>query len=316
MQWDIAVVGGGNTDYTARGERFPERGGSAPADAFLVAPGGKGVNQAVGAARLGARVALVARVGDDARGREIRDYLVTESVDAGRVILDAECPTGATLIMVDGSGEHQTMGMPGANRRLSVDDVRTAEPLERARVVLLQLEPPQETITDAAQRARAHEATVVLDAGPAQPVADELIRAAAVVRANEQEAEAVTGMPVRDLGSARRAAGQLLARGAGAAVLAVDDQGDLMVWHGGERWLPHFAVRRVDVTGAGDAFVAALAVALSEGRTLAEAGPFASAAAALTTTALGVRDALPRRADVTALMSAQAPAAPSRSTDA
>jgi ribokinase len=274
---------------------------------FLEAPGGKGLNQAVGAARLGAKVGLVARVGDDRRGRVILEHLLRERVEARHIVRDTVAMTGAALIQVDESGHKQTMGAPGANRCLDVRDVRSAGPsLRNAKVLVVQLEPPLAAVAEAVRIGKAGGVLVVLDAGPPQPLPDALLRGVALVRANATEAEALTGVRVTGRGTARRAAEALLARGVGAAAVAAGERGDLIVWRAGQCWLPRLEVQAVDETGAGDAFTAALAVQLAEGRGLAEAGPFANAAAALTTTRLGVQASLPRRDEVLALLERRA----------
>jgi ribokinase len=296
-------MGGANTDYTVRGPRLPTRHGEVQGNAFLEAPGGKGVNQAVAATRLGAKAALIACVGNDQQAHVILRHLAREAVEAHHVVRDTEATTGATVIQVDWSGHKQTMNAPGANLCLGVPDIRRAGPaLRRARVLVVQLEPPLAAIVEAVRIAKAAGVPVVLDAGPARPLPDELLRGVAIVRTNAEEAELLTGVHVSGRPSARRAGRALLARGVGAAVVEAGAWGDLIVWHDGESWLPHLKVRVVDATGAGDAFTAALAVQLAEGRTLAEAGPFASVAAGLATTRLGAQPALPRRDEVLALL--------------
>jgi ribokinase len=270
---------------------------------FQEAPGGKGANQAVAASRLGARVALVARVGADARGDAIVERLESESVDVRFVLRNADAPTGVAVIQVDEHGEKQILTSPGANLRLSDGDVLgAAAAIRAARVVLAQLETPLEAVTAAARLAREAGARFVLDPAPPTPLPDELLRLVDVIRPNAGEARVLTGVPVRDGPSARAAARALLERGVGAAVVQAGDAGNLLVWRAGERLFPKIPVKSVDATGAGDAFAAALAVMIAEGRTLDEAGSFASAAAALTTTKLGAQAALPRRDEVLALM--------------
>jgi ribokinase len=211
--------------------------------------------------------------------------------------------TGAAVIHVDQSGHKQSMAAPGANLRLVPRDVRRAGPaLRGAKVLISQLEPPLAAIAEAVRMAKAAHVPVILDAGPARPLPVGLLRGLAIVRANAVEAEALTGVHVTGRRSARRAAEALLSRGVGAAAVEAGEEGDLIVWRDGECWLPRLDVPAVDSTGAGDAFTAALAVQLSEGRSLAEAGPFANAAAALTTTRLGAAAALPRRDEVLALL--------------
>lgn len=301
--WDVVVVGGANTDYMVRGPRLPRPGETVQGDEFLEAPGGKGANQAVAAARLGARVAFIGRVGADARGQAAITQLQHEGVDVRGVARDPHAFTGVALVMVDQHGEKQILAAGGANVHFTPQDVRAAaETLRRARVVLTQLEVQLDAVTVTIQLAREAGARVVLDPSPPQPLTDELLRQVDLIKPDSREAEALTQIPVRDRASARAAANQLLDRGVGAVAVQAGEEGDLIVWRGGERFLPRFPVKSVDATGAGDAFVAALAVALGEGRPLEEAGPFASAAAALTTTKLGAQAALPDRAAVMALL--------------
>jgi ribokinase len=300
---DVAVVGKANIDYLVRGPRLPVPGQSVNGDAFQEAAGGKGANQAVGAARLGARVSLVARIGRDARGDAVLAALHDEGVGTRQVTRDPEEPTGIALCQVGASGEKQILSAAGANARLTAAFVRdAADVLRSARVVLCQLGVPLEAVAEAVRIGRAAGARVVLDPGPPAPLPDELIACLDLIRPNTSEAQVMTGIRVCDRDSARAAARDFLRRGARAAAVQAGEHGDLLLWEGGEVWLPRFQVERVDATGAGDAFASALAVQLAEGAPLPEAGRFASAAAALATTVLGAQASLPRREAVLALL--------------
>jgi ribokinase len=305
-RYDVVVVGKANVDYLVRGPKLPQPGQSVNGEQFQVAPGGKGANQAVGAARLGARVALIARVGKDPRGDSVVEALLKEGVEIHHLVRDASAFTGVALCQVGGNGEKQILSAAGANACLTAEDVRAADDaLRSARVVLLQLGVPLPAVTEAIRIGRSARARVVLDPGPPAELPDELLRQVDVIRPNCSEALALTGVRVTGRESAREAAAALLRRGAGAAAVQAGEDGDLLFWNGGELWLPRFEVERVDATGAGDAFASALAVALAEGRSLREAGPFASAAAALATTILGAQASLPRRADLLAFLDAR-----------
>jgi ribokinase len=294
--WDVVVVGGVNTDYLARGPTLPTPGTGVEGDVFYVGPGGKGATQAVAAARLGARVALVARVGADDRGEALLAHVKAEGVDTRYMVRDPQMPTGVALLQVDARGTKQSLSIPGANRRLTAADVHAAAAaLSATTVVLSQLEVPVEAVTAGIRLGRAAGARILLDPAPPRSLPDELLCLVDVLKPNTYEAEALTGVRVEGRSSARQAAEHLLAHGVGAVAVQAGDDGNLLVWREGERWLPKVSVASVDSTGAGDAFAAALAVAWAEGRTLEEAGPFASAAAALATTALGAQAALPRR---------------------
>ncbi len=306
MQWDVVVVGSVNTDFLARGPKLPSPGETVLGDEFHEGPGGKGANQAVAAARLGARTALVARLGRDRRGDELAERLAAEGVDLRHAARDADAPTGAAVIMVDGRGQKSILIAPGANGRLSPADVDAAAGMiQAARVVLCQLEAPLDAVLTACRLGRAAGARVILDPAPARPLPDELFPLLDVIRPNASEAETLTGIKVTDRDSARRAAQSLLGRGVLAVAVQAGDEGNLLVWVGGECFMPKLPVRSIDATGAGDAFAAALAVMIAEDHPPAEAGPFANAAAALATTVVGAQEGLPRRDAVQRLLDAQ-----------
>ena len=301
--YDVVVVGKANIDYLVRGPRLPGPGQSVNGDAFQEAVGGKGANQAVAAARLGARVALVARVGRDSRGDVVLARLHDEGVDTRFVTRDPEEPTGVALCQVGASGEKQILSASGANARLTAALVREAAPaLTSARVVLCQLGVPLEAVEEAVRIARSVRVLVMLDPGPPAPLPNGLLAQLDVIRPNASEAQILTGIRVRDRNGAREAARDLLRRGVKTAVVQAGDDGDMALSRDRELWLPRFDVKRVDATGAGDAFASALAVCLAQGKPLEEAGPFASAAAALATTHLGAQASLPMREAVLQLL--------------
>ncbi len=298
----VLVVGGANFDYEIRAPALPRPGETVVGETLLEAPGGKGANQAVAAARLGAATAFVGRVGDDERGRRILAQLARERIDTSRALKDPDAPTGVALIAVDRCGEKTIVTAPGANRRLGPADIERAAPLfASAKVVLLQLEAGVQTALAAARQGRASRALVVLDAAPPAPLPDELLAVVDVVRCNAGEARVAAGVEVTDVDSAREAAFALRRRGAGAACIGAPG-GDLLVFETDELWLPHQRVEVVDATGAGDAFAAGIAVGLAEGRSLSDAAWLGCAAAVLKTTQLGAQPGLPRRADVDRLL--------------
>ena len=302
------MIGGANTDYLVRGSKLPQPGVTVQGDVFQPADaGGKGANQAVAAARLGARVAFVGRVGSDARGRALLRTVKAEGVNVEYVSIDRRALTGVALINVDKDGEKQILSAPGANQRLSVSDVRRAAKLLRnARVLVLQFEVPMKANLAAARLARDSGAVIVLDPAPGRHASHQLLRLVTVIRPNETEAEALTGVKVSERTSARTAAKRLLGHGLQAAIIAAGS-GNLLVWRDAndrneELWLRKLPVKSIDATGAGDAFAAAVAVALAEGHPFTKAAIFANAAAALTTTKLGAQPALPKRQAVLSLL--------------
>lgn len=301
---NIVVVGGANMDYLVRGRALPKPGETVMGDQFQEAPGGKGANQAVGAARLGARVGLVARVGMDERGKTIIKRLKKdEGVDTTHVVIDEKERTGVALILVGEGGEKEILTAPGANLRLSVDQVRNAATMiQSAQILLAQLEVPLEALMLAARLAHQAGAKVLLDPSPPKSLPDDLLRMVSVIKPNAREAEALTGIEVRDRDSARNAAKNLLERGVQAVAVQAGNEGNLIVTSEEEHWFPKIPIQSIDATGAGDAFAAALAVALLEGRPWQQAGRWASAAAALKTTKLGAQAGLPRRDQVLTLL--------------
>jgi ribokinase len=296
---NIVVVGGVNTDYLVKGERLPAPGETLQGEVFQHAMGGKGANKAVAVVRLGCRASLIARVGADDRGENALDQLATEGVDVEHVRRDESVPTGAALILVDRSGERQIFAALGANRRLTETDVDAAkETIASANVLVAQFEVPVPAVVHALRLARAAGVRTILDPAPAVPLSEDVLQLVDFIRPNAAEAEVLTGIAVHDRRSAARAARILLNRGVRAAVVQAGAEGDLLVTRDEEQFLPRIPVDRIDPTGAGDAFVAALAVALAEDRPLTAAAILANAAAALATTALGAHAGLPRQADV------------------
>lgn len=301
-QADILVVGGINTDFLVQGPRLPRAGENVEGHLFLESLGGKGANAAVAAARLGARSTLVGRVGMDARGLALLEQLEGEGVETRAVSRDPGFSTGVVLEMVDESGRRQSLSAEGANRRLAVADVIAAEArITSADVLLVQLEVPLDAVIAAVHIARAAGMHVVLDPAPPITLPEELLEAVHIIRLNDVEAEVLTGLEVVDRDSARRAAENLLRRGVGTAVVAAPE-GNLLLGTEGELWLPNLPVDWVDTTGAGDAFSAALCVALGERRSLADAARFAHATAALATMRLGALSGLPNREQVDSFM--------------
>jgi ribokinase len=245
----------------------------------------------------------VASVGRDRRGSSLIAAVANEGVHVSLVVLHNDAETGAAVIQVDERGQKQILVAPGANRLMRTEDVHAArEAIASSRILLVQLEVPIECIMAAARIARGARTRIVLDPAPAAPVPDELVASLACVRGNKAGIETLTDIRIHDRQSAGHAAAVLLSRGVEAVIVEVDEQGDLLVWQSGEEWLPRLPVKVVDATGAGDAFSAAVAVALAEGRSFTAAGRLGCAAAALATTKLGAQAGLPRRFELQSLL--------------
>jgi ribokinase len=287
----IAVVGSCNIDLTFRLARLPRPGETVAATALAQGFGGKGANQAVAAALLGAQVTLIARVGDDAFGRQSIDNLRARGVDTTFIRTDAALPTGLASIGVSDAGENCIMVAAGANAAVSVDDVRSAASvLSQAHAVLCQLETPPDAAVEAFRIARAAGVRTVLNPAPAVPVPDELLQLSDLCVPNETELAVLTNHH----GPIEFAARNLATRGPRAVVVTIGAAGALVV-DGGFSAIEPWPVTAVDPTGAGDVFIAALAVSMADGHALREAILWANAAAALSVTQPGTQSAAPTR---------------------
>jgi len=299
----VTVVGSLNMDLIARSPRIPRPGETIIGGDFHTAPGGKGANQAVAAARLGARVSMIGRVGRDAFAGPLLDNLSAVGVDHTFVIQDSEAATGVALIVVDDAGENSIVVASGANMRLSPADVDGAEAaIAGADALLLQLESPLETVIRAAEVARAHGVTVILNPAPARSLPAELLAMVDVLIPNESETSLLTGLPVSNQAEAETAATALRELGVGTVILTLGERGALLAREEEAEQVPAFEVMPVDTTAAGDAFVGGFTVAMAGGQPLAEAVRWGNAAGALATTKLGAQPSLPTRQDLEALL--------------
>jgi ribokinase len=282
----IAVVGSINLDLVVAVERHPRPGETVIGGDRREFPGGKGANQAVAAARLGAQVALVGRVGADAAGARLRDGLAEEGVDVAHVREDPAAPTGMALIAVDPRGENTIVVSPGANGRLGAADVEAArDVVGGAAVLLLQHEVPNEAVAAAIAAAGG---SVVLNPAPARPLA----AAVDVLVPNRGELEALAGATGDPVALARSL------DGARAVVVTLGAEGAVVVENKRAERIAAPRVEAVDTTGAGDAFCGALAQALADGARLVDAARWAVRAAAVSVTRPGAQSGLPRRADL------------------
>jgi ribokinase len=295
----VCVIGSANVDFTVALPRLPRVGETVSAGSLLVNRGGKGANQAVAARRLGADVRLIACVGDDDSGGEIRRALLEQGIGVDGLVTTPEAATGTALIFVDPEGRNQIGVAPGANHRLTVEMASRAEDaVAWAEVALCQMEVPVPVVRWALETARRHGVTTVLNPAPVQELSDELLGLVDYLTPNAGEVMALTGIEVQDLDSGRQAAARLVERGAGTVIITLGEQGALVCDGGSVVHFEAFPVEAVDTTGAGDAFNGALAVGLAAGGTVEQVIPLASAAAALTCTRRGAQDSLPTRGDV------------------
>lgn len=300
MPASIVVVGSLNADLVVRVPRFPAPGETLTGSSFARFPGGKGANQAYAAARLGGHAAMVGQVGADDLGAWLTSHLASGGVDTRDVRVDNAATTGLALITIDERGQNEIVLVPGANGTFGPDCVAgAAATLAQARVVLLQLEIPLESVGAAARAARQAGAYVVLDPAPARPLPAELLATVDLLTPNESELAALTGGG--DLGGeddVRARAEALRTIGVRSVLVKWGARGARLFDESGARAWPARSVTAVDTTAAGDTFNGAFAVALAEDRDVDEACRFAVAAATLSVTRPGAQPSMPSRAEV------------------
>ncbi|MFD9885415.1 ribokinase [Streptomyces alboflavus] len=299
--YDLLVVGSANADLVTAVERRPGAGETVLGSDLAVHPGGKGANQAVAAGRLGARTALLARVGDDAYGRLLLESQRSAGVDTVGVLVGG-APTGVALITVDPSGDNSIVVAPGANSRLTPADVRAAASLfEAARVVSVQLEIPLDTVAEVV-RVLPGGTRLVLNPSPPAPLPGEVLAACDPLVVNEHEARVILGGAGADVpDSPEEWAKGLLALGPRSVVVTLGGEGALVAGPDGVARVPSVKVAAVDTTGAGDAFTAALAWRLGAGEGLESAARYAAKVGALAVTRAGAQVSYPSGAEVAAL---------------
>ncbi|MEV4378998.1 ribokinase [Streptosporangium sp. NPDC049644] len=294
----ISVFGSVNMDLVAYVDAAPALGETVTGRAFSTVPGGKGANQAIAAARAGARVAFLGAVGDDDFGTEMRGTLAEAGVDVTN-LRTVPGPSGIAQIVVDGGGGNSIIVVPGANGAVTAPTEAEIEVISRSDVLLLQLELPIEAVTAAARAARAAGTTVVLTPAPVQPLPAELLEAVDILVANEHEAVAITGQAdhERALKELRGTVGWVIVTlGARGALTSSAD--------GAAVWVEAPRVNAVDTTAAGDTFVGALAVAHVEKQPADQAVRFATAAAGLSVQRAGASSSMPTRAEIDRSLSA------------
>jgi ribokinase len=295
----VCVVGSLNMDLVVKAPRTPRIGETVTGGTFGMFPGGKGANQAVAAARLGAQVAMVGAVGGDAFGRQLLDGLRRDGIDVTHVRTEPDTATGVALITVDAEGHNSIVVASGANLRVTAADVESArDHITGAQVVLLQLEIPLDPVIAAARFGHAAGALVCLDPAPAAPVPDQLYTLVDVIDPNEIEAQVLTGVEVHSAADAARAAQALHAHGPRVVVIKMGEKGAFYLSGDRGDHVSAAPVRAVDTTAAGDAFAAALGLALGEGQALPDAVTFATWTAGLKVTRMGAQPSMPRRAEV------------------
>jgi ribokinase len=303
----VVVFGSINMDLVVRTPRLPALAETITGHEFFTAPGGKGANQAVAAARLGVPTQMVGRVGGDAFGQELRQNLASAGADVSAVFTDPAVSSGVAVIAVDDNAQNNIIIVPGANGRVGHDDLdRLEASLDGATVLLLQFEVPLDAVVAAARLAHQRGIIVVLDPAPAQPLPAELYSLVDILTPNEVEAGQLAGTAIKNQTDAAGAAKNLLSLGVKTVIIKMGALGVLYAQAGGEStFVPAFKVEAVDTVAAGDAFNGGLAAALLEGKPLPEAVRWGAAAGALSATKMGAQPSMPTRAEFDAFLMAQ-----------
>lgn len=295
----IVVIGSSNTDMIIHCDRLPVQGQIVAGGHFAMRSGGKGANQAVAIARMGGRVSLVTKIGNDLFGKQSLELYRSEGVSTDYVFSDPNHPSGIGLIMADSSGEKYISIAQGAIRNLTVADVEKARPLiQQADILLLELEIPPETAECVIRIASESGVTVILNPSPVQMIPPDLLRRVRIIIPNKTEASLLTGILVSDWASARRAADSIHERGVETVIVTLGSKGALVRDKGVFYEIPAEKVEPVDATAAGDTFCGVFCVGLSEGMSVVEAARMANRAAAISVTRQGSQEAIPYREEV------------------
>ena len=282
----IVVIGSSNADLVVSTDRAPEGGETVLGNGFIINHGGKGANQAVAVLRIGGNVSFISKIGNDIFGSQIRRHFEEEGMDVSYVFTDMSASSGVALITVDKNAENRIVVVPGANSNLSEEDIDNARSI---------VEQGEIVVRYAVRMATSLGKKVIVNPAPACPLPAEFLRDIYLITPNETEACILTGIPVEDEASAQRAAASLLRQGVQNVVITLGSKGALVCNVEVSMFIPAYRVKAVDTTAAGDVFNGALAVALSEGRTLPDAVGFACAASAISVTRPGAQSSIPFR---------------------
>ena len=301
MPAKVVVIGSLNMDLVTRAPRLPRGGETLIGQSFSTVSGGKGANQAVAAARLGAEVSMVGCIGSDAYGQQLHNALLAEQIDCDAISI-VDGASGVALIVVDDNSQNAIVIVAGANGALTPGVIdRFDSVLQAADVIICQLEVPDATVGHALKRGRELGKTVILNPAPAsRPLPADWYAAIDYLIPNESEAAALSGLPVDSLETAETAATRLIGMGAGKVIITLGAQGSLFADGQGFQHFPAPQVHAVDTTAAGDTFVGGFAAALASGQSEAEAIRFGQVAAALSVTRAGAQPSIPTLSDVQA----------------
>lgn len=299
MSGEILVIGSLNMDQVVVTPRLPLMGETVLGNSYSTYPGGKGANQAIAAARLGASVRMVGCIGQDTFGQSLRENLVTNKVDVSQLKVSPNISTGTALITVDQSGRNTIIVVPGANFDLLGQDIDALEKtMEGVSLVVVQMEIPLATVWESILLAKKHAIPVVLNPAPANTIPDEILNGLDYLIPNDSELSLLTNRPTGTLPEIRSACAFLLSKGVKRVILTRGEDGCYYVEKEGEILLPAFIVDSVDSTAAGDAFIGGFASSIDKGKDIQSALITGAAAGALSVTRAGAQTSLPTRQEL------------------
>jgi ribokinase len=297
----IVVVGSSNMDMVVKTDHIPAPGETVLSGSFFMNPGGKGANQAVAVARLGGEVVFISKMGNDVFGKQFSQLFNEEGIDTRHIVSDEDLPSGVALITVDEAGENSIVVASGANANLRSKDIDGAlAQVAGAGILLVQLEIPMDTVDYVVKFAAGKGVKVILNPAPANTLSQQLLECVYILTPNKKEASMIAGIEVTDMESAKKAAQIICDKGAKNVVITMGSLGALIYTNEEFSVVAARKVETVDTTAAGDVFNGALAVAVSEGKDLAEAVDFACEAAAISVTRLGAQSSIPYRTELIA----------------
>lgn len=299
MEKKIIVVGSTNLDMVIQAQKIPMPGETVLGGKFYMNPGGKGANQAMAITKLGGDILFISKIGDDLLGKKSTKLLGTVGLDVRGIILDEDEPSGVALVTIDKKGENSITVSPGANQCLTPQDVlNIIKKVEGVEIVLMQLEIPFETVKSVAEYAKSQGIKLILDPAPINERVFELFSLIDIITPNIQEAESLAAMKITNVEDAHNAAGIIADRGIENIVITIGDMGAIVLEKGVFTHVPAPKVEVKDTTAAGDAFDGALAVGLSEGKSLVDSVRFACKVASITVTRFGAQLAIPDREEL------------------
>jgi ribokinase len=295
----IIVIGSSNTDMVIKSKKLPLPGETILGGTFLMNPGGKGANQAVAAARLGGKVTFVTKTGNDMFGSEACNLFKNENIDTRYIVKDPDNPSGVALINVNEYGENSIVVAPGSNGTLTAYDIKDEVfKTEKTDLFLMQLEIPVGNVEFVAEKAYGMGNRVILNPAPGRNLPDDILRCLYLIIPNENEAEYLTDVRVHDVYSAEKAAIILRDKGVKNVIITMGALGAFLLTEGISKLIPVVPVKAIDTTAAGDVFNGAVAVAISEGKDLAQAVTFANRSASISVTRMGAQASAPYRKEV------------------